>query len=79
MKKVFPILTALLFAALLLLHPEQAGAAVRDGLTLCAATVIPSLFPFFVLTALLLRLGLDSVLRPVCAPFTASSSSCVMA
>lgn len=69
MKKVFPILTALLFAALLLLHPEQAGAAVRDGLTLCAATVIPSLFPFFVLTALLLRLGLDSVLRPVCAPF----------
>ncbi|MBR3704410.1 MAG: sporulation protein [Oscillospiraceae bacterium] len=68
MKKFFPILALLLFAALLLLHPDEAGAAVRDGLALCAATVIPSLFPFFVLSALLLRLGVDSVLRPVFAP-----------
>ncbi|MBR3704549.1 MAG: sporulation protein [Oscillospiraceae bacterium] len=68
MKKLFPIGSALLFAALLLLHPDKAGAAVREGLALCAATVIPSLFPFFVLTALLLRLGVDSILRPLCAP-----------
>lgn len=61
--------SVLLFAALLLIHPADAGAAVRDGLQLCAKTVVPSLFPFFVVTALLLRLGLDSVLRAFCAPF----------
>ena len=58
-----------MFAALLLIDAKGAGAAVRDGLWLCGKTVVPSLFPFFVVTALLLRLGLDSVLRPLCAPF----------
>ena len=69
MKKLFAILSVLLFATLLLIRPSDAGAAVRDGLQLCAKTVVPSLFPFFVVTALLLHLGLDSVLRPICAPF----------
>ena len=69
MKKLFAIFSVLVFAALLLIHPTDAGAAVRDGLQLCARTVVPSLFPFFVVTALLLRLGFDSVLRPFCAPF----------
>ena len=69
MKKLLSILFVLIFAALLLTHPDEAGAAVREGLALCAATVVPSLFPFFVLTAVLLRLGLDSLLRPICAPF----------
>ena len=69
MKKYLSILIVLSFAALLLLHPQDAGAAVQDGLRLCAKTVVPSLFPFFVVAALLLRLGLDSVLRPLCAPF----------
>lgn len=68
MKKFLPMFAALFLVALLLLHPDKAGAAVRDGLILCASTVIPSLFPFFVLTALLLRLGVDSILRPLCAP-----------
>lgn len=69
MKRLFPIIPVLIFAVLLVLYPEDASAAARDGLTLCAATVIPSLFPFFVVTALLLRLGLDSVIRVLCAPF----------
>lgn len=69
MKKYLSILLVLIFAALLLLRPQDAGAAVQDGLQLCAKTVVPSLFPFFVVTALLLRLGFDSVLRPLCAPF----------
>lgn len=59
----------LIFAALLLARPEMASEAVRDALALCARTVVPSLFPFFVVTALLLQSGLDSLLRPVCAPF----------
>lgn len=69
MKRLFSIVLVLVFAALLLARPEMAAAAVGDGLVLCARTVVPSLFPFFVVTALLLQSGLDSLLRPICAPF----------
>ena len=37
----------------LLLLPEEGAQAARDALALCAQTVVPSLFPFFVLSALL--------------------------
>ena len=42
--------------------------AVRNGLALCTRTVIPSLFPFFAVTAFLLRMGADTLLHPVFAP-----------
>ncbi len=54
---------------LLLLRPETASGAVRDGLTLCFRTVIPSLFPFFVVVSLLLQLGLAGDLQRLCGPF----------
>ena len=38
------------FSALLLL-PEVSAQAARDAMLLCAQTLIPSLFPFFVLGA----------------------------
>ena len=66
MKTVFPILATLLFAVLLLACPAAAGTAVQDALTLCVRTVIPSLFPFFIVTGLLVQFGLDSILRPLC-------------
>lgn len=68
MKKQFPLLAALLAAALLLLHPEAAAEAVRSGLTLCFRTVVPSLFPFFAVTALLLDLGLADCLQGFFSP-----------
>lgn len=68
MKTVFPILATLLFAVLLLACPAAAGTAVQDALTLCVRTVIPSLFPFFIVTGLLVQFGLDSILRPLCTP-----------
>lgn len=68
MKRYFPLILILTFGALMLSEPESASAAAREGMALCARTVVPSLFPFFVVTALLLRLGLDSLLRPLCAP-----------
>lgn len=68
MKRFLPILLSLLFAAALLLRPEEVALAVRGGLTLCARTVIPSLFPFFAVTAFLLRMGVDTLLRPFFAP-----------
>lgn len=69
MRRTIPLLAALAAGILLLLRPEAASEAVRDGLRLCAGTVIPSLFPFFVVVSLLLQLGLADCLQGLCAPF----------
>lgn len=69
MKQSVPLLAALAAAILLLLRPEAAAQAVRDGLALCANTVLPSLFPFFAVVSLLLQLGLAGSLQGLCAPF----------
>lgn len=42
----------------LLLFPEESMEAARDGLRLCGNVIVPSLFPFFVLSTLLVDLGL---------------------
>ncbi|MEG1593838.1 MAG: sporulation protein [Oscillibacter sp.] len=39
--------------------------AVSGGLRLCAQSVVPALFPFLVVTTLLLRLGLGELLSPL--------------
>lgn len=53
------VLLPLLALALagLLLNPDVSAQACRDALSLCAQTVIPSLFPFFVLSSLLVSGG----------------------
>ena len=43
--------------ALLLMSSAAAGEAVRRGLALCARSVIPALFPYFVLSGLFTSLG----------------------
>ena len=68
MKKL-PVIAVLGVGVLLLLRPETASGAVREALALCARTIVPSLFPFFVVTSLLLELGLADGLRRVCGPF----------
>ena len=40
-------------AVLLLTQAETAAQAVREGISLCLTSVVPSLFPFFVLSSLL--------------------------
>lgn len=69
MKRYLPLTAVLAAGILLLLQPETAAQAVREGLGLCARTVIPSLFPFFVVVSLLLQLGLADMLQRLCAPF----------
>lgn len=69
MRKIFPVSAVLGAAVLLLLRPQAAAGAVRDGLRLCAGTVIPSLFPFFVVISLLLQLGVEDSLQGFIGPF----------
>ena len=69
MKKWLTLPAVLAVGGLLLLRPQEAAQAVREGLALCAGTVIPSLFPFFVVVSLLLQLGLAEALQGLCGPF----------
>lgn len=61
------------FAAALVLFPAEASEAARQGLRLCFSSVLPSLFPFFVLSSLVIALGaadafghaLEPMMRPL--------------
>ena len=52
----------LLAAAGLILWPDTAMEAMRGSLALCGNVILPSLFPFFVLSALVVELGLSHYL-----------------
>jgi len=56
------LLLLLAFGALLLVYPQESAEAARDGLRICFDLIIPSLFPFFVLSSLLVSLGFASLL-----------------
>ena len=67
----------------LVLWPEQAMGAMRDGLKLCSNVILPSLFPFFVLSSLVVELGmsryLGRLLEPVMAPLFRVNGNCAAA
>ncbi|MGE4276887.1 MAG: nucleoside recognition domain-containing protein [Lawsonibacter sp.] len=74
----------LLFAAMaLVIWPRQAMEAMRDGLALCGNVIIPSLFPFFVLSSMVVDLGmsryLGKLLEPIMAPLFRVNGSCATA
>lgn len=54
--------------ALLLICSADAQQAVRDALALCARSVIPALFPFFVLSSLFIELGCAEILGQSLSP-----------
>ena len=56
------------FAAALLAAPAEASDAARQGLSLCLQTVLPSLFPFFVLSSLVVASGAADGSGRVLAP-----------
>lgn len=51
---------------LMLMHADTAAACVRQSLALCTKTVIPSLFPFMVLSELLVACGGGELLGRLC-------------
>ena len=74
----------LLCAALaLVLWPGEAMGAMRDGLNLCGNVIVPSLFPFFVLSSLVVELGMSRYLgrlfQPVMAPLFRVNGACASA
>ena len=55
------LLPAGMLLALLFCFPKEMAQGVRDGLSVCGAALVPSLFPFFVLCTFLTRSGLSDV------------------
>ncbi len=70
-------------AIALICWPKEISAAVQDGLGLCYNVIIPSLFPFFILTSLVISLGLASylgrLLEPVMRPLFHVGGACAAA
>lgn len=61
---------ALLMAAALLIFPRQAADGASAGISTCLGVLIPSLFPFLVITVFLIKSGLSSAIgRCIGKPF----------
>ncbi len=69
LKRNFFAIIFLLFAICLLLFSKNNLVAVKNGLTLWATSVVPSLFPFFVATELLMRTNIVNFLGRICERF----------
>ncbi len=70
MKKHLSLLGTVILFLVLIAKSAPAAQGVREGLSLCAATLIPSLFPFFTLANLLSELGLPDLLGEKLTPLT---------
>ena len=62
--RLFPVF----FGAALLFFPDVSATAAREGVALCLQTVLPSLFPFFVLSSLLIACGASELLSALLSP-----------
>ena len=68
--RILAFLLTALTAAGLLAFPQDCMAAVREGLQLCGGTLLPSLFPFLVVSSLLIQLGFAAWLGRLFHPLT---------
>ena len=62
LRDLFATIAVLSFSAALVAAPEQAVEGAKNGLILCFNVIVPSLFPFFVLSSLIVDLGLAAYL-----------------
>ena len=67
-KRALLLVSGLALLAALVTNAPEAADACREGLGVCARLLIPALFPFFVLSGFLNRLGLPGLLGRLLAP-----------
>lgn len=79
--KYLPFVTGILFIFLLLTNPVNSAALVNAGLTTWYKHMIPSLFPFMVLSGILLRTGISgqisNILYPILGKLFQLSPDCI--
>ncbi len=80
---IFVSVAVLLSISSLMMFPTQSVEAAKAGLELCGNVIIPSLFPFFVLSGLMVEMGLvrhlGRFLQPIMRPLFNVSGSCAAA
>lgn len=69
LKKSIPLLGVSLLATLLLIYPQDSSSAAIEGLLISFRLIIPSLFPFFVISSLLISLGFGDILGKIFSKF----------
>ncbi len=67
---IVPILMSVLGMAMLFAFPEEARLGVSKGLGLCAHSIIPSLFPFLVLSSIFVSAGGAELAGRIFGPLT---------
>ena len=68
MKKIITHFTLVFITTLLILNPEKSIQYAKDGLIMCQEIIIPSLFPFFVCSGLLVYSGFCEILAKLFKP-----------
>ena len=68
MKKIILYATICFITILLIINPEKSVYYTKNGLSLCSDIIIPSLFPFFVCSGLLIYSGFCNVIAKVFSP-----------
>jgi len=67
-KRAVFLVSGFFLLAALLTNAQDAGDACREALEMCGRLLVPSLFPFFVLSGFLNRMGLPGLLGRLLAP-----------
>lgn len=67
-KYLIAVFIILFISFMLLRFPEVAGQGISDGIDLCLGTLIPSLYPFMIVSSLILNLNLTRVLEKLFTP-----------
>ncbi len=68
MKKNLPYILVLYITIIMLIFPENSIMYAKNAITMCNEIIIPSLFPFFVCSGLLIYSGLSQTIARLCRP-----------
>lgn len=68
MKKYLPYILVGYITVMMLIFPESSIMYARQAINMCSEIIIPSLFPFFVCSGLLIYSGFSQTLSSVCRP-----------
>ncbi|MBO5060170.1 MAG: hypothetical protein J6C82_04580 [Clostridia bacterium] len=68
LKKLIPYLIVVYVTVMMIIFPENSIMYARQAIDICKEVIIPSLFPFFICSGLLIYSGLSKTLSQICKP-----------
>ena len=69
-QKVFSFIVSLTILTMMLICPDKCAEGIKQGMTYAAEIIIPSLFPYMVLSSFILRSGADNIVGIIARPLT---------